>query len=484
MLSKEQIIKRVFISYSWTTLSHEEWVINLAERLVSDGVDTTIDKWDLKEGQDKYDFMESMVKSPEIDKVLIILDRKYSEKADQRSGGVGTETQIISPQVYNNVSQEKFIPIVAERNEEGKGYFPTYLESRIYVDLSDQDTFEENYEKLIRNIFGKPAYSKPQLGKMPSYLQEEIHLSHKTSILVRGFDAHASKNSNRINSLLRDFLDEFTESLKGLSFKIQKADNILMGKQVHDQIILSTPLRNDFIAFFDKVTKEEYGEFDVDIILKFLERLPLFKRPLDETNSFYEIEFDHFKFLIHEIFLYLIATGIKNENYKFIEELFYSGYYFQDKYTHKKEPSSFSDLYNYVDSFDAYYKETYSKNFHSSMADLIIKRIPDSVNKEHLIEADLLCFYIATMNDTHWFAMTYIYYDEYKPIPFFNRITSKRHFEKVKGIFDVQNEEELKRKLTVLKEKGQERRISYSGSFRSIEPIYSLINIENIGSTR
>ena len=72
---------KIFISYSWTNPDHQDWVINLAERLVSDGVNVVIDKWHLKEGQDKFNFMESMVKSPEISRVLIILDQKYSEKA-------------------------------------------------------------------------------------------------------------------------------------------------------------------------------------------------------------------------------------------------------------------------------------------------------------------------------------------------------------------------------------------------------------------
>src|SRR5207237_3952086 len=100
-----------------------------------------------------------MVKSEEISKVLIILDKKYAEKAEQRSAGVGTETQIISPSVYANVSQEKFIPIIAERDETGKAYVPTYLESRIYIDLSSQETYEENYEKMIRNIYKRTEYN-------------------------------------------------------------------------------------------------------------------------------------------------------------------------------------------------------------------------------------------------------------------------------------------------------------------------------------
>ena len=42
--------KTVFISYCWTTLEHEKWVIELAEKLLSVGVDVKLDKWDLVHG--------------------------------------------------------------------------------------------------------------------------------------------------------------------------------------------------------------------------------------------------------------------------------------------------------------------------------------------------------------------------------------------------------------------------------------------------
>ncbi|WP_025681665.1 SEFIR domain-containing protein [Paenibacillus massiliensis] len=75
----------VFISYSWTTSEHEKWVYDLAARLrISDGLDVKLDKWDLKEGQDKYAFMERMVTSPEVDKVLIICDKGVISKKQIR----------------------------------------------------------------------------------------------------------------------------------------------------------------------------------------------------------------------------------------------------------------------------------------------------------------------------------------------------------------------------------------------------------------
>ena len=59
----------IFISYSWTTEDFQARVKELAERLMHDGVDVRLDIWDLKDGQDKYAFMEQCVTDPEIDRV-------------------------------------------------------------------------------------------------------------------------------------------------------------------------------------------------------------------------------------------------------------------------------------------------------------------------------------------------------------------------------------------------------------------------------
>ena len=87
---------KLFISYSWTNQDHETWVLNLAKELVENGVHVVIDKWDLKEGQDSYSFMEKMVSDTEIQKVLIISDKKYADKANGRDGGDRKSTRLNS----------------------------------------------------------------------------------------------------------------------------------------------------------------------------------------------------------------------------------------------------------------------------------------------------------------------------------------------------------------------------------------------------
>jgi len=208
---------KVFISYSWTSPQHEQWVLDLADRLSGDGIVVTLDKWDLKEGQDKHVFMEQMVHDDSIAKVLVICDRSYQAKADERKGGVGTETQLISKEVYENTGQEKFIPVVREYDQDGKPCMPHFMGSRIYIDLSSDDTFEENYQKLVRNLYGKPLLKRPPLGTAPAYITDEDQVQLKTSRKLSAIKDALLQDRRSANGLIADFLDTFVSSLEAFS---------------------------------------------------------------------------------------------------------------------------------------------------------------------------------------------------------------------------------------------------------------------------
>lgn len=163
---------KAFISYSWTSPEHEEWVLKLATELREVGVDVILDKWDLRAGHDAITFMEQMVANPEIKKVILVCDRKYVEKTDGRAGGVGTEAQIISPAIYAKADQDKFVAVTTEIGPDGKPFLPTYYKSRIYIDLTGDEVYAQNFEQLVRWIYDKPIHVKPALGKPPAFLAE------------------------------------------------------------------------------------------------------------------------------------------------------------------------------------------------------------------------------------------------------------------------------------------------------------------------
>lgn len=155
---------KVFISYSHSSDEYVDFVTRLAEKLVLDGTDVVFDRWDLKYGQDLQFFMEQ---SSRTDKVLILCDKKYTEKANNREGGVGTETQIMTPEIYGKADQNKFIPVIMESWD----YRPVYLKSRFAIDFREGYR-SEGYKQIVRQIYEVPEVRKPDIGKRPKWLDE------------------------------------------------------------------------------------------------------------------------------------------------------------------------------------------------------------------------------------------------------------------------------------------------------------------------
>jgi hypothetical protein len=160
---------KLFVSYSWTSPDHEAWVLKLATDLRESGIDVILDKWDLREGHDAHAFMEKMATDSAIRKVLLVCDKSYADKTNGRTGGVGTEAQIISAEIYEKQDQNKFVAVVKERDENGKPYLPVYYRSRIYVDLSDDTLFTENFERLVRWAYDQPVFQRPVVTASAGY---------------------------------------------------------------------------------------------------------------------------------------------------------------------------------------------------------------------------------------------------------------------------------------------------------------------------
>lgn len=268
---------KIFISYSWTSPQHEHWFLDLAERLSSDGVIVVLDKWDLREGQDKHAFMEQTVHDETIQKVIVICERGYQEKADDRRGGVGTETQLISKQVYENTGQAKFIPVVREYDEHGKACMPHFMASRIYIDLSSDETFEENYQKLVRNLYEKPLLKRPALGTAPAYIIDDDQVQTKTSRKINVIRDALINERRSVGGLITDFLDAFVLSME--DFRLTGEGNSGFDDQVASVIEKMLPFRDDLIDFTTILFKyQESG--DLDRLYEFWERLiPFMFRP-------------------------------------------------------------------------------------------------------------------------------------------------------------------------------------------------------------
>lgn len=338
--------KKVFISYSWGNKEHQEWIVNLGTRLMADTVEVILDRWSLKDGQDVHSFMEEMVKSEDVFRVLIICDKKYKERADSREGGVGTETQIITPNLYSNEKQEKFIPIVLERDDNGEPFLPVYLASRKYIDFSQEEDFENSYEDLLRNILEVPAIAKPKLGSTPpAYITENKTDLSITNSKIRVIENQLKKNQDLNQKYATDFIDVFLNTLWDYNMPNAPNDLNSFGIALTDTLKSFKPLREDFIKFINLLTTIE-KDFTSEVLIEFFENAPLYLRPRDDKGSWYGNEFDTFKIIFQELFIYTIAIGIKNKNYQFVGELLNSKYYIKDPYSQNQEPKNFTFYIN------------------------------------------------------------------------------------------------------------------------------------------
>ena len=192
---------KVFISYSWTSETYKERVLKLAERLMDSGVDVILDQWDLSPGEDMYAFMEQSIH--EADKVLILCEKGYADKANNRTGGVGTETMIITPEVLKKHSQKKYIPVVMDNSVE----VPSYLKSRYAVYFTTED--EEEFKGLCFAIFGKRRKKKPIVKPIPAWLEDEP--SGQERVASGSRVSEGVQNSDEVGKTLKPMLGEIPE---------------------------------------------------------------------------------------------------------------------------------------------------------------------------------------------------------------------------------------------------------------------------------
>jgi hypothetical protein len=164
---------RVFVSYSGTDKENARWVKALSEALRASGVDARLDVFHLKPGFDLPQWMTNEVIMA--DKVLLICDRFYMEKADFRKGGVGWETMIIQGDMLSQGdNKQKYIAIV--REDEAEKVLPTYMKSKYAFSWGRSSHIDpDRLKELVLCIFD--CDTEPELGAVPDYVKRTIRKS-------------------------------------------------------------------------------------------------------------------------------------------------------------------------------------------------------------------------------------------------------------------------------------------------------------------
>lgn len=366
---------KVFVSYSWSTPGHYDLIRSYAERLISDGVDVVLDQWELTEGQDKYAFMEKMVTDPSVSHVIIFSDAAYAEKANKRKAGVGTESQIISKKIYDQIDQNKFIPIVCEKRTDGEPALPVFLESRIWIDFSTPESVNENWEKLLRALFGKPIHEKPSLGKPPSYLIRDESRSPLSTIGKYSSIRTALLDAKPSVPICRnDYLDAAMQIADELRIREQPRDSDKFDERVLENLTTLLPLREQLVDWLLIESTLADSENLNAVLLDFLERVLALRYRPAELTSWSDHWFDTHRIFAYEMFLYTVAVLLKTDRPQHIHEILTTHYILPESETSSSRDFTTFDEFNTNSKSLEIRNRRLKSNRLSPIADLIKER--------------------------------------------------------------------------------------------------------------
>jgi len=156
-----------FISYVWEPVELKRWVLEFAKNLRRKGVDVKLDQWDLGPGDNMFQFMEKSVTCSDF--ILLICTPGYAERSEERSGGVGYESNIITSRIAERAGKQKFIPIL--RSGDWKTSVPAWLKFVAGCDLRGDPYLPDQFQQLLKVLHGKNA-SAPALGPVPAFEEE------------------------------------------------------------------------------------------------------------------------------------------------------------------------------------------------------------------------------------------------------------------------------------------------------------------------
>lgn len=337
---------KVFISYSWSNQEYINKIIGIAEALLAAGIDVLLDKWDLKEGADIHAYMEKCASDKTITKVLIFSDFAYASKADSRTGGVGKETLIITPEVYGQEDvtskEQRYIPIVMEKNASGDPCLPVYLKGRNFVDMTGDEP-SRSLEQIIRLVFDKPFHKKPKLGTPPSYIQNDE--SAISDLFVETKSAINAIREHKPYALGR--CKEYFEAFKQVIGNVEIEDS--SQRPVDNDLILSKiemllPLCNECHDVISILLREFNTEEAGRLVHSFFEELASMTQMPENTYQWNLLTSAHYRFILYELFLSTVAITLELEHFIVLKELLDDYYYSVNKEYKLNKFSCLADL--------------------------------------------------------------------------------------------------------------------------------------------
>jgi tetratricopeptide (TPR) repeat protein len=155
----------VFISYSHDSPEHSDRVLELSNRLRGDGINCTIDQYEVSPAEGWPKWMDRQLANSNF--VLVVCTETYHRRVmgeEEKGKGLGVkwESTISYQSIYDaDSANTRFIPIFFESGK--TEFIPQPMKGATYYLLPQQ------YEGLYRRLTNQPKVLKPELGSLKTF---------------------------------------------------------------------------------------------------------------------------------------------------------------------------------------------------------------------------------------------------------------------------------------------------------------------------
>ena len=226
-----------------------------------------------------------------------------------------------------------------------------------------------------------------------------------------------------------------------------------MIKNIEDFI----PYRNEFIELVTIVAQYSPTlEYMQKIHRLFENLIPYMNRPPNISQS-REWDFDNFKFLAHELFLYVLAIFLKQDQLDGANYFLTQKYYVPGNSDYDQDVMTSFVVFRARMTSLSYRNERLKLRSLSVRADLLKERSNGTgIEFRHLMQADFIAFMRAEIetkaNWREWWPETLLYVGRFSSaFEIFARSVSKAYFDRVKVLLGIENPKELEPLFNIYK---------------------------------
>ncbi|MHB8088065.1 MAG: TIR domain-containing protein [Anaerolineaceae bacterium] len=205
--------KSCFISYSYDSPEHINWVNRLARKISQRGIIVHLDKLDNKLGDDLLNYMISAISNS--DKVIVICTPKYYEKVN---GGAAFEKMIIGSKITADILTNKFIPILHSGSKEKS--IPLFLHTKYFLNMPSKMIHQIEVDEIVKAInihVPNKKMNNKKTNRVNEFIKtstiEIADVSNFSRVKIFGYTLLGGRGSDGIRYLWKSSDNSYIESI-------------------------------------------------------------------------------------------------------------------------------------------------------------------------------------------------------------------------------------------------------------------------------